>query len=60
MMRDTTTQRELDLRSAVHTFIAAARPVERRVETTPLYAGESVARIHAVAHAYDVTRELAP
>jgi NAD(P)H-dependent flavin oxidoreductase YrpB (nitropropane dioxygenase family) len=25
------------------------------VETTPLYAGESVARIHSLAHAYDVT-----
>lgn len=28
------------------------------VETTPLYAGESVARIHSLAHAYDVTRQL--
>jgi NAD(P)H-dependent flavin oxidoreductase YrpB (nitropropane dioxygenase family) len=28
------------------------------VETTPLYAGESVARIHAIEHAYDVTRQL--
>ena len=30
----------------------------RGVETTPLYAGESVARIHSVEHAYDVTRQL--
>jgi NAD(P)H-dependent flavin oxidoreductase YrpB (nitropropane dioxygenase family) len=28
------------------------------VETTPLYAGECVARIHSLAHAYDVTRML--
>jgi NAD(P)H-dependent flavin oxidoreductase YrpB (nitropropane dioxygenase family) len=29
------------------------------IETTALYAGESVARIHRIASAYDVTRELA-
>ncbi len=28
------------------------------VETTPLYAGECVERIHSIAHAYDVTRML--
>jgi NAD(P)H-dependent flavin oxidoreductase YrpB (nitropropane dioxygenase family) len=28
------------------------------IETTPLYAGECVARIHSIAHAYDVTRML--
>jgi nitronate monooxygenase len=28
------------------------------VETTPLYAGECVARIHSIEHAYDVTRLL--
>ena len=29
-----------------------------RIETTPLYAGESVARMHSLAHAYDITRQL--
>ncbi|HKP56657.1 MAG TPA: nitronate monooxygenase [Polyangiales bacterium] len=31
---------------------------EAGVETTALYAGESVARIHAIEHAYDITRRL--
>jgi hypothetical protein len=37
--------------------LARGQP-EAAVETTALYAGESVARIHSLEHAYDVTRRL--